>query len=230
MPQKRHHRSVYIPAPLDEALNKHPEINVSQVCKVALEMAAGLIKTPETQPPGELSGTMSSKLSEIEGKLRTNVSTLEKIARLAAMQANMVVLTEEEAKTYHQILDIGIAQFVFRTKRDAVEEYKQELARSNPPRKHRSKTEKLAPRPKQPQDTPSATDSVQEIQQAAPEQKEETPQPTTCVDCGDKQDIVCKVCSAPLCWICWTGPDVDAPARETCQRCAGQAVVPASDS
>jgi hypothetical protein len=228
MSERRHHRSVYIPAPLDAALNEHPEINVSQVCKVALEVATGLIKTPEAESPGELSGTMSSKLSDIEGRLRTNISTLEKIARLAAIQANMIILTEEEAKTYRQILDVGVAQFIFRTKRDAIEEYKIELAKSAPPRKRRNKAEKLTTRNKKPTDAPPVTSTDQETQQAIPEQKEKAPQPATCVDCGDKQDIVCRVCGAPLCWICWTGPNVDAPARETCQRCTDKIAVPAT--
>jgi hypothetical protein len=212
----RHHRSVYIPAPLDKALLEHPEINVSQVCKVALEVATGLIQTQEATPPGELTSTMSGKLSDIEAQLRTSVSTLEKIARLAAVQAGMVVLTQEEAAAYRGILEVGIKQFILRTKQEAIEEYKQEQIRT---RKKKSKAKNLvdpAPSPA-PGSLSPATVNQQQEKEDAPEQRDGLK--ITCTDCGDQADVRCQLCDTPLCWTCWTGPDIDAPALELCQLC-----------
>lgn len=212
----RHHRSVYIPAPLDKALLEHPEINVSQVCKVALEVATGLIQTQEATPPGELTSTMSGKLSDIEAQLRTSVSTLEKIARLAAVQAGMVVLTQEEAAAYRGILEVGIKQFILRTKQEAIEEYKQEQIRT---RKKKSKAKNLVdPTPSPaPGSLSPATVNQQQEKEDAPEQRDGLK--ITCTDCGDQADVRCQLCDTPLCWTCWTGPDIDAPALELCQLC-----------
>lgn len=216
----RHHRSVYIPAPLEKALLKHPEINVSQVCKVALEVATGLIQTTDATPPGELTSTMSGKLSDIEAQLRTNISTLEKIARLAAVQAGMVVLTQEEAEAYRDILDVGIKQFILRTKQDAIEEHKQEQAQERTrAQKKKNKAKNLAdptPRPA-PDSLSPATVNQQQEKEDAPEQRDSLK--ITCTDCGDQADVRCQLCDTPLCWTCWTGPDIDAPALELCQLC-----------
>jgi len=195
--KSQHHKSVYISTQLKKALQEHPKVNVGQVCKVALEAATGLIPTAESSSPAEL---MSTKLLEAESRLRSNISTFEKIARLAATNANMVVMTPEEAEAYQEIVSGGIKKFVARTQKEAIQEYKSARAR----RRHRkNKAQGLA--------EPSAP---------PPEHESKPDSAPLCADCGDLADVTCKTCGAPLCWICWTGPDIDAPARETCQKCS----------
>ena len=185
-------KTIYLAGPLSEALRKRPDINFTRVCQMALESAAGMSPAP-SQPSPEMVG----EIERIEGLARNSRSTLEKIARLAAFQAGMIVLTEKEAETYRNILDIGIGQFIHRTKRDAIEAYKAELEKQRVAKQlaRKSKAEKL--------NVP--TEIVK------------------CVDCGVPSDVPCSRCKAPLCWVCWTGnTDLEEPARELCQKCLGQ--------
>jgi hypothetical protein len=181
-------KTIYLAGPLADALRKRPDINFTRICQVALESAAGLSPAPEQPSPN-----MVNEIARFEGLIRNSQSAMEKIARIAASQAGMVVLTENDAEVYKKILDIGINQFIHRTKRDAVEAYKVELERQRQARRkaRKSRAEKLA----------------------AP------PEVARCVDCGEPSDIACSRCGSPLCWVCWTGTDLEGPANEMCQRC-----------
>ena len=164
-------KTIYLAGPLADALRKRPDLDFTRICQEALKYATGLSTSPIQNAP----------------------EAVGEIARLAASQAGMIVLTEQEAETYRQILDIGINQFVHRMKRDAVEAYKAELEKQKlaKQRTRRNKAEKL---------------------NAAPEI-------IRCVDCGDASDVPCSRCGTPLCWNCWAGKDLEAPATEMCQRC-----------
>ena len=200
---RQHHKSVYLSAPLRKALQERPDINVAQVCKVALEAATGLVTDPGAAAPANLSTTITRKLADTESQLRTATSTLEKIAKLTAREVDMHVLTKEEAEVYKDILKVGVKQFVTRTKQEAVEAYKEEQRRVHA-RKRKNKAAGLAPNPAPPM--PEHESNPQEVQ--------------LCTDCGDLADVACLICGKPLCWTCWTGPDLDAPARETCTKCS----------
>jgi len=197
-------KTIYLAAPLAEALRKQPEINFTKICQMALESAAG-IGPASAQPSPE----MVSNIERIENLVRNSKSALEKIARIAASQAGMVVLTDDEAEIYKSILDIGISQFVYRTKRDAVEAYKAEQE------KQRLEKQRVA---KQRAQKPRSEKNKAETLNAPPEAPK-------CVDCGAPSDIPCSGCSAPLCWVCWTGnPDLEGPAKELCQQCVGNSI------
>lgn len=181
-------KTIYLAGPLAEALRKRPDINFTKICQMALESAAGLSSAP-AQPSPEMVG----EIERIETMARNSRSTLEKIAKLAAYQAGMVTLTEKEAETYRQILNIGIGAFVHRTKRDAVEAYKAELEKQRISKQlaRKNRAEKLN----------------------AP------PEVVRCVDCNDPSDVRCSRCDSPLCWLCWTGTDLDGTPTELCQQC-----------
>ena len=181
-------KTIYLAGPLAEALRKRPDINFTRICQMALESAAGLSSAP-AQPSPE----MVSELERIESLARNSRLTLEKIAKLAAYQAGMVVLTEKEAETYQKILGVGIGAFIHRTKQDAVTAYKAELEKLRIAKQHarKNKADKI--------NTP--------------------PEIAKCVDCGEPSDVQCARCGAPLCWICWTGTDLESQATELCQQC-----------
>ena len=181
-------KTIYLAGPLAEALRKRPDLDFTRICQEALKYATGLSTSPIQNAPEAV-----GEIARFEDMVRNARASLQKIARLAASQAGMIVLTEQEAETYRQILDIGINQFVHRMKRDAVEAYKAELDKQKlaKQRTRRNKAEKL---------------------NAAPEI-------IRCVDCGDASDVPCSICGTPLCWNCWAGKDLEAPATEMCQRC-----------
>lgn len=201
-------KTIYLPEQLAKALEGHPEINFTRICQAALEAAVGL--TPGPSDSGTTS-TLTSELTKAESALRSSRGALEKIARLAAAQAGMIVLTEKEAETYNKILDISISQFVFRTRKEAVEEYKAEMEREAVRRRKR-KAEKLT--------SSSSTETTLVATNTQSNQQPESEKPTArCVDCGDTADIACSKCNAPLCWTCWAGNDLEGPATELCRKC-----------
>jgi hypothetical protein len=181
-------KTIYVAGPLADALRKRPDIDFTRICQEALKAAAGL--SPASSQP---SPEMVSEIARVEGLAHDTRITLQKIARLAASQGGMIVLTGKESETYKQILDIGINQFVHKTKKEAIEEYRVELEKQRLSRKRsrKSKAANLAPKPST----------------------------ARCVDCDDPYDVPCSKCGAPLCWSCWAGKDLEAPATELCQRC-----------
>jgi hypothetical protein len=184
-------KTIYLAGPLAEALRKRPDLDFTRICQEALKYATGLSTMPIQNTP-EVVG----EIARFEDMVQNTRTTLQKIARLAASQAGMVVLTEEESETYRQILDIGINQFIHRTKKEAVEAHKAELEKQKLAKqkaKKKNKAEKL----------------------------NEHEEPVRCVDCNDPFDVPCRGCGAPLCWTCWAGKNPDAQATEMCQKCLG---------
>lgn len=181
-------KTIYLAGPLADALRKRPDLDFTRICQEALKYATGLSTSPIQNAPEAV-----GEIARFEDMVRNARASLQKIARLAASQAGMIVLTEEESETYRQILDIGINQFIHRTKKDAVEAYKAELEKQRVSKKQarKNKAEKLIAKP----------------------------EAAKCVDCNDPSDVPCRGCGAPLCWTCWAGKDLEAPATEMCQRC-----------
>lgn len=202
-------KTIYLPEQLAKALEGHPEVNFTRICQAALEVAVGIIPSPQDS---STTSAITSELTKTESALRSSRGALEKIARLAAAQAGMVVLTPKEVETYNKILDIGVSQFVFRTRKEAVEEYKAEMERQAALRRKR-KAEKLSSSSLQ-TETTLVANNPQLNQQ--PESEKSTER---CVDCGDTPDIACTRCGAPLCWTCWAGSDLEGPATELCRKC-----------
>jgi hypothetical protein len=200
------HKSIYIPHKIAEKLKERPDINISRVCRAAIEKACAVDESSDD------STALLAKLSDTETELRSLRSAVEAMARRMAKQADMVVLSDEEMKTYKEILDTGIDSFVFRTKKEAVEEFKKEQRKKRKkrkPKKAKSKARKLA----------SKTEETQKVKELT-SQVMVDPQPS-CVGCGDSGDTVCDKCGASLCWSCWTGdsPDDGLTAVRLCPTC-----------
>lgn len=218
--QQHGRKTIYLPESLALALSAHPEINFTRICQAAIEAAVEIAESspqPVVTVP-DVSSTTSALVNEFsktESALRSSRSMLEKIARLAAAKANMVVLTEKEAEIYKQILKMGIDQFVFRTRKEAIEEYKVEIAKEA----IRRKLQKSRLRKSRSEKTDETSLVAKEPESNQPIQSPEQEETKRCTDCGDSSDVACAKCGAPLCWVCWTGNDLDAPAKELCQKC-----------
>jgi hypothetical protein len=210
------HKSVYLPEELAKKLEGRSDINFSRVCRAALEQACSSDEERETSEAAAL-----ASLSKAEEELRTIRSAMEGIARRAARQAGMVVLTGDEAETYNSILETGINSFILKTKKEGVEEYKEEIQKKK--RATIKKTQSKAARLARHKDADETSDP--EVVQRTHELTEEVmaDPSSNCVDCGDAADVHCKNCGKPLCWSCWTGdsPDEGLTAVQLCSNCLG---------
>jgi len=174
-------KTIYIPTNLSEKIEKNPEINISLICRDAL---AKVLDNPEETKEALLVADISS----VKNELRSLKEAVEGIARKAASQAGMVVLSAEEAKLFREITGdtATINAFVMKTKREAVEEYKQKINEKR--------------------------------QETLLKNREQKNLESTCMVCGDPEDVPCVTCGAPLCWLCWTGED-PSNATQRCPEC-----------
>ena len=116
------HKTIYIPTELEKKLEAHPDINVSRVCRDALEKICD-------DPVEAKDAMLITELSSTQEELRVLKVAMEGIARKAAKQAGMVVLSESEARTFREFFGDAatIGSFVQRTRREAVEGYKEAI-------------------------------------------------------------------------------------------------------
>lgn len=176
------HKTIYIPTKLEKKLKQHPDINFSRICRDALEKVC-------SDPTETKDALLITELSSTQEELRSIKVAMEGIARRAAKQAGMVVLSEAEAKTFRELVgnSATIESFVQRTRRKAVEDYKEAINKKR-------------------QETLQKNKTAVKLQ-------------SVCVVCGDTDDVACGKCGAPLCWLCWTGDDPSGVAVELCPNC-----------
>jgi len=219
MPRKGRRTSIWIPEELDDLLKKNPVV-INRVCRAALKKACQPDSDQDT--PAD-TAAITTELSKVEEKNRTMTKALEGIARRAAKQADMVVLTEKEAELFKEVLDTSLEQFVLKIRREAVEEYIKDRTRKKEMlSKSKSKAaqiesvevETTIETSSQPHQSSIGADRIEELSQQV------VADPTSTCVCGDKADTVCSGCGRPLCWICWTGHDNDEEDAVTlCPQC-----------
>jgi len=177
-------KTIYIPTEIAKKIKQTPNINISRICRDAL---AKVFDNPEHTKEA----LMVNDLAAIKNELDATRSALEAVARKAAKQANMTILSEEEAKLFREMVgDAATFQaFVHKTRRKAVEDYKRAI---NEKRQNTLLQKKAA-------------DAASKIQ-------------SVCVVCGDPEDVACIDCGRPLCWLCWTGDDPE-DANQRCPAC-----------
>lgn len=181
------HKTIYIPTELEKKLENQPDINISRVCREALEKICD-------SPEDKKDALLITELSSTQEELYSLKTAMEAIARRAAKQAKMTVLSEEESKLFRELIgdSATIESFIQKTRRRALEDYKQEI---NNKRKETLQKNKAA--------------KLQRTCVGVRDGK----------ICGDPEDITCSGCGAPLCWLCWTGDDPSGEAVQLCPSC-----------
>lgn len=178
-------KTIYIPSKIAEKIKTTPNLNISRICRDAL---AKVLDEPEQTKEAILVSDMST----IQNELDATKAALEAIARKAAKQANMTLLSEEDTKLFREMVSDAATfrAFVHKTRRKAVEDYKKAI---NEKRQVTLQQKKA---------------SAVKIQ-------------SVCVVCGQPGDTTCNDCGRPLCWFCWTGDAENDPenANERCPDC-----------
>lgn len=169
-------KTIYIPTEIAEKIKGTPGVNVSRICRDAL---ARVFDEPEQTNEALL----VHDLATIKNELDSTRAALEAIARKAAKQANMTLLSEEETNIFHEMVGDAATfrAFVHKTRRKAVEGYKKAI---NEKRQVTIQKKK------------STATKIQSV----------------CVGCGDTDDVPCEECGRPICWLCYDKYNKRCPA------------------
>jgi len=235
-------RTIYLSKEIVEALADREDLNVSAICRVALASACDMEGTPTK------SVDLAANLSEVENELRNTRRVLEGIARRAAKQAGMIILSEGEYSTYKDMLDMGMDGFVRRVRAQAITDYKkqQQAKREKAAEKRKAKrAERLSassevsevPEPTQVslggsqnvvinyEDMIPDTKNTMNTFGGAAQQKGAVPvdTPAQCSRCGGDADIKCasENCDNFLCWFCWEDSSDEAEPG-LCPKCVSE--------
>lgn len=224
--------SVYLPAELVEALVDKPGVNVSRLCREALEWRL------ENEGIGEVidHGASLRRLSKLEQKARHLRGALESIARQACHHAGISPVSDADVLRMEEHiakLDARIAtlnreksQLVGRIKvlEDALGD---KLAAEAAIEALNNPQDALLPYPTNPVGSlaPLKGGGAMRVKAVEP-----PPEGDCSTGCGSSADTYCKGCHKPLCWTCYTGDTgFGEEPRGLCPECLSAAPEPAQD-
>jgi hypothetical protein len=224
--------SVYLPAELVEALIDKPGVNVSRLCREALEWRMDNEGTDSVIEHG----TSLQRLAKLEQRERHLTGVMESIARQACHHAGISPVSEADVLRMEEHiakLDARIAtlnreksQLVGRIK--VLEEaLGDKLAAEAAIEALNNPQDALLPYPTNPVGSlvPLKGGGAMRVEAVEP-----PPEGDCTAGCGSSADTYCKSCHKPLCWTCWTGDTgFGEEPRGLCPECLSAAPEPAQD-
>lgn len=234
MASKGKHKSIYIPPDLAAKLDENSDkINFSRVCRTAVEAALD-----ETAENGVSIGTVLKDLRQREDEIRKLKQMIQGLIRHAANYCDMTVLSEKDAKAYHEVFDKGVESFIFRIKQEALKESRVKKKRRRPIRKKKkenisSKVSRISfdKVPEYEHEEKGVAEyqnletlpAVLHTGEARVETIDLPPSNnTTCPVCNRAYgDVPCEGgCEKMICWFCWSEMDEKSPGQlKLCPEC-----------
>lgn len=227
--------SVYLPAELVEALVDKPGVNVSRLCREALEW--------RLENEGEENvvdhGTSLQRLAKLEQRERHLTGVMESIARQACHHAGISPVSESDVLKMEEHMarqDARIAtlnrekgQLVHRVK--LLEEALADKVAADEAIKALDNPEDIVVPYHTVRGGPAG--SLMPLRGGGAlriEAAEPPPEGNCSAGCGSSADTFCKGCHKPLCWTCWTGDTgFGEEPRGLCPECLSAAPEPAQD-